>query len=72
MSLWRKRKIMEMENREMYFEYLDGLRDSGLTNMFGASPYLQESFGLNRYEAKDIVMEWMRTFGQRHKVDQKA
>ena len=72
MSLWRKRKIMEMENREMYFEYLDGLRDSGLTNMFGASPYLQESFGLNRYEAKDILLEWMRTFGQRHKVDQNA
>ena len=72
MSLWRKRKVMEMENREMYFEYLDGLRESGVTNMYGAGPYLQESFGLNRYEAKDIVMEWMRTFGQRHKVDQKA
>ena len=35
MSLWRKMKIMEMENREVYFEYLDGLRDSGLTNKIG-------------------------------------
>ena len=46
-----------MENREMYFDYLDQLRESGITNMFGASPYLQEAFDLDRYEAKDILLE---------------
>ena len=27
-----------------YFEFLNELRDSGVTNMFGAAPYLQEAF----------------------------
>jgi hypothetical protein len=49
-----------------YFEYLDALRESGVTNMFGAGPYLQEAFGLDRYEARDILMKWMQTFGERH------
>jgi hypothetical protein len=45
-----------------YFEYLNELRDSGVTNMFGASPYLQQEFGLTRYEAKDILLAWMNSF----------
>ena len=52
--------------KEMYFEYLDQLRESGITNMFGASPYLQEAFDLDRYEAKDVLLEWMQTFSARH------
>lgn len=27
-----------------HLEYLDGLRESGATNMFGARPYLMEEF----------------------------
>jgi hypothetical protein len=27
-----------------YFDYLDRLRDSGVTNMYGATPYLQRKF----------------------------
>ena len=59
-----------MENREMYFNYLDQLRESGITNMFGASPYLQEAFDLDRYEAKDVLLEWMQTFSTRNKLEQ--
>ena len=51
---------------EEYFEYLDALRESGVTNMFGAGSYLQEAFGLDRYEARDILMKWMQTFSERH------
>mgnify|MGYP003344065363 FL=1 len=58
-----------MENREMYFNYLDQLRESGITNMFGASPYLQEAFDLDRYEAKDVLLEWMQTFSARKSVE---
>ena len=54
-----------MTNRETLFEYLNALRDSGVTNMFGAGPYLQEAFGLSRYEAKDVVLAWMETFRDR-------
>jgi len=49
-----------------YFEYLDDLRESGVTNMFGAAPYLQEAFGLSRYEARDVLLKWMETFNERH------
>lgn len=48
-----------------YFEYLNELRESGVTNMFGASPYLQNEFGLGRYEARDIVKQWMESFNER-------
>jgi hypothetical protein len=41
------------------FLYLNQLRYSGETNMFGATPYLQEEFGLDRQEAKSILSEWM-------------
>jgi len=42
------------------FEYLCELRDSGAVNMFGAAPYLAEEFGLDRREAKQVLLEWMR------------
>jgi len=42
--------------------FLDDLRESGVTNMFGAAPYLQEEFGLDRRDAKDILIEWMKSF----------
>lgn len=45
-----------------YYSYLNVLRDSGVTNMFGASPYLQEEFGLSRREAKEVLMSWMKSF----------
>ena len=45
-----------------YFEYLDLLRESGETNMFGASPYLQEAFDLGRHEARNILSAWMKQF----------
>ena len=47
---------------EKYFEYLVGLRDSGVINMFGAVPYLQEEFDLTRTEAKEILFKWMDSF----------
>lgn len=52
--------------KEQYFNFLDSLRDSGVTNMFGAGPYLQEVYGLSRHEARDIVLEWMQTYSERH------
>jgi hypothetical protein len=59
-----------MMNKEEYFVYLDNIRETGAINMFGAAPYLQEAFDLDRYDAKDILLEWMDTFAERHKVTQ--
>jgi hypothetical protein len=57
-------------NKEKYFIFLDNIRETGKINMFGAAPYLQEAFQLNKYDAKDILLEWMNTFNERHKVKQ--
>jgi hypothetical protein len=46
--------------------FLDDLRDSGATNMFGAAPYLVEEFGVSRTEAKNLLLTWMQTFEERH------
>jgi hypothetical protein len=45
-----------------YFEFLDQLRESGDTNMYGAEPYLQEEFDLDREKARDVVLKWMRSY----------
>ena len=55
---------MTIDKNEM-FEYLDTLRETGVTNMFGAGAYLQEAFGVDRKEARDVLTEWMKTYGQR-------
>lgn len=49
-----------------YFDYLEQLRQSGETNMFGAVPYLQQKFPeLSRdpEQASKLLKEWMFTFG---------
>jgi hypothetical protein len=49
---------------EQHKEYLDNLRESGVINMFGASLYLVRDFPeLSSKEAKTVLSEWMRTFG---------
>lgn len=54
----------EVINQDEIFEYLDELRESGQTNMFGAGPYVQRRFGLDRNEARAVVLAWMKQFGQ--------
>jgi len=54
-------------DKEIIFEYLDDLRESGVTNMYGAGSYVQDEFGLSRREAGDLLVEWMTTFEERHK-----
>lgn len=47
---------------EKYFEFLDNLRDSGVTNMFGALPYLQRDFpelALDEIRAREVLTTWM-------------
>ena len=48
--------------------YLDALRESGITNMYGAGSYLQDKFGMTKQEAKQVLMYWMRTFSKRHRT----
>ena len=45
---------MTMQEQEAFeeevFVYLDELRDSGVTNMYGAGPYIRDNFDVNREE----------------------
>jgi len=42
--------------------YLDDLRESGETNMFGSPRYLRDEFEVNRPTSVAIVKYWMDTF----------
>jgi hypothetical protein len=46
-------------------DYLHALRECALTNMFGASPYLVQEFGMTADEARACLSFWMRTFKRR-------
>ena len=50
------------EFKEEYFDYLVELRDSGVTNMWGAGPYLEDKFWLTKQEAKDVLVAWIKSF----------
>ena len=52
---------------EEEFVYLDMLRESGETNMWGASTYLKSEFGMDGKSAQSILSLWMDTFEERHK-----
>ena len=41
-----------------YYAFLEKLRESGKTNMFGAAPYLMVEFGIDEKEAKEILFKW--------------
>lgn len=46
-----------------YYRFLEDLRQSGITNMFGAVPYLQQAFPeLSELEAEDVLANWMQNY----------
>lgn len=44
------------------FEYLFDLQDSGATNMFGASAYLEDSFDLAPRHSAKVLAFWMQNY----------
>jgi len=61
-------QIIERRGKmKKYFDYLDHLRDSGVTNMLGAASYLQEAFpelSFNQAQAVYILQQWIAGFGK--------
>ena len=47
-----------------HLEFLDELRDSGTTNMYGASEYIENEFVVSKKESRAILGYWMETFGK--------
>lgn len=53
--------------KEDHLLFLDDLRESGVTNMYRATPYLMKEFAeLNKNQAMKVLIYWMNTFGERH------
>lgn len=57
-------EITEKENE--VFEFLDELRETGVTNMFGAAPYIVEEFFVSKSDSHKLLARWMETFEERH------
>jgi len=59
---------------EEHLEFLDELRDSGETNMWGAGSYLEEEFPElsdnssfhSSQKSLQILQYWMKSFSERH------
>ena len=50
------------ENLGEAFEYLDELRASGKTNMYGVRPYVARAMGYPGGVAGDVLVAWMESF----------
>lgn len=47
-----------------YWIFLEKLRRSGETNMYGAVPYLMREFDLGHHEARDILVTWIEHYNK--------
>ena len=47
-----------------HLEFLDTLRESGVTNMFGAGGYIEKEFCISKKDAREILKYWMESFGK--------
>lgn len=55
---------MTQKKLAQVFGYLDMLRESGVTNMYGAAPYLIRDMGRTREQAVSELGLWMKTFSR--------
>lgn len=60
----------EVDDLEGCLVYLDFLRETGVTNMYGARPYLMEGMDLPKETAGKVLAYWMETFASRHPKEQ--
>ena len=58
--------MAEIFGEDKVFLFLDNIRDSGETNMFGSIPFIQDEFGVSEVEARGVLRKWMDTFNERH------
>ena len=63
-KLAKRLYVTENVSENEYFSYLNDLRDSGQTNMFGAGEYLERDFNLDKREAREILAKWMKSFDE--------
>jgi hypothetical protein len=57
---------MDDHDKEDVFYYLDFVRKSGVTNMYGAGAYIEDEFDVDSRTASKLLAEWMETFEATH------
>lgn len=62
------RKTTEQEQEVL--EFLNMLRITGVTNMFGATPYIEDEFDLDKKESRRLLSLWMKNFNDEGKYDE--
>jgi hypothetical protein len=55
-----------------YFAFLDGLRESGETNMYGASAYLEDEFKMKRWDARKVLTAWMKSYDGENTINDRV
>jgi len=50
-----------------YYQTLENIRKSGITNMFGAAPYLAAYEGIDEKLASQVLVNWMKNYDQLNK-----
>ena len=48
--------------KNKFWIFLEELRKSGETNMYGAAPYLMREFKISYHEAVLILVDWMQHY----------
>lgn len=57
----RPKEVDGVDVQEAY-DFLDSLRESGVTNMFGAPAYVREEFGCSKATARQLFVWWTEDF----------
>lgn len=61
-----------MATSNQYWLFLEDLRKSGITNMYGAAPYLAAEFKIPMHTARAILLDWMNNYDPENYRDYEA
>ena len=52
---------------ENYYQFLENIRQSGICNMWGATPYIMDAFHLNYEDAATVLCNWIQNYEELNK-----
>ena len=47
-----------------YYKTLEGIRRSGICNMWGAAPHLAEMEKISEEKAEEVLLEWINNYNE--------
>lgn len=47
-----------------YYKTLEGIRRSGICNMWGAAPYLADMENISEEKAEEVLLEWINNYNE--------